>query len=1082
MGSEGTKISENMNLNSAFGLADSQLYKSDWFEEEKKPLGIKNLDLYMEYLNTISQKYNFNSRFYNSYIYSNYVKNEKVLIVDKTATTFGKENYNSVNLELTEADSNINLYQRDVAIISNRYAKRNNISLLDKMPMETGDKKFSLIVGGFGYDYNLVYPVIFSSDYFPNTKNEVTYFVNDTLLADDNELSQNYITENSKLFFSYNGSNLQNDLEQFNNHLFLSPLNVTKGTKIAENSSLNNSLRFDAINRLASYFAISFVVIFAITLAVALISIFILISRQLQQRIANLGIMKAEGLKNSEISLEYGIKVGIPTLIAVIVSYPFVLLFQYIFDLIIQPFFEPTFQLDYFALYTIVAMIVLTIVLSLFSYVRSLVFLKKRTIDLIDKKEINKNSFAMTLVDKMKIKKFSSKFALKQFSVSYKKIFSLSFVLGLTVFLSSLFIAIPNDVKEVKDKYFAFYNYNLSDQYQQQVVNIPQNRYVTYDKTGTYESFFPDMYELADGTQIKTDDVDFSGDLSQVANGFVFNLLYLKNKSFSIEGFKSLIQKFTDQNGYDQSGITGILNDFAKMVLPSIFDVSVNMTDNDDYESIITKMVTKMMPAELLQYWSDEETRNNFSFDFMTTNYDNSTDELETKVDGSVNGVDVQDTGAASDQTLLNVDINKLQHNEAYISKKMANTLDLKSGDTFDFNYELPTLEYLGVDKTYHKIDSNDFAYQTDDGDLTDILKTDLSHYTYENTDLEIGKGTPYYFDGTTYRPYYKVQNIVLKIKKADINTEWFNQSYNNPENNLFDSNNVMEDDGENYLIHLYDWRYQSANYVHNYNDVFAMSGSLPINWYDDAIGVQQKGYGSFLKIVNEPGQINYKVKGLLNIYNQNAVYTNQDELNATMGLTSYNNRQYFNTINSSDSRQKDALLRVGFTKLDGNTSITSLGGLKIQTKKNDLLLNELEVLNEIYQLALSMSLMFILMVVTISIIILSAISQQFILQFAKMISILKTIGYKNKEINGMLLKILLPSCIVFVVIAAFIPNFMFMIVNTALRENNILIPSIFNWIIPISTIAIVLMIFGLIYYVNYKKIISDNIQKQMMF
>jgi hypothetical protein len=29
MGSEGTKISENMNLNSAFGLADSQLYKSD---------------------------------------------------------------------------------------------------------------------------------------------------------------------------------------------------------------------------------------------------------------------------------------------------------------------------------------------------------------------------------------------------------------------------------------------------------------------------------------------------------------------------------------------------------------------------------------------------------------------------------------------------------------------------------------------------------------------------------------------------------------------------------------------------------------------------------------------------------------------------------------------------------------------------------------------------------------------------------------------------------------------------------------------------------------------------------------------
>lgn len=1098
--------------NESFGFLNNQgLYDSTWFTDEASKKGVINLNLWIEYLKYFSIKNNFDVKYLNQYIYSNFKENRKILIVDRTASGYmtGDEstNDNYSNVTISKKLDKGNPETINNVIVSNRYAKRNNIQPGDSVIIHSEKTDLDFSVYGTGYDGNNVYPLIYNTSYFPNTKNEAIIYANVLTMKKVVGMSAENILDMSRAMFNYEGNDFTKDFQQLKSDLVVDPLSSSE-SPIQKDETLSSVMKKSAITYLSNGFFYTFSGIAVISAITILASIFVLISREIKKRASNIGILKANGSSNFVITIEYGLKVFFPSMIGALVAYPIAILIQLAFISIVQPYFDFNFSISpiiFIFIASFVGFVILTLILGTFiAWIR----INKRTIDLIDNVDFKKVTPSMKIVDAMKIKKFSPRFTLKQFSIAYKKIFILSLIMFLSSFIMSILLMMPSQISSVKNNYFKSYDYNLQNQYQEQVTNNPLSDYSTYEDTLDTSAIFPVVYQEND-----SDKKEFATNINSnyTSNALIFNLLYSKGKNVSIGGLLNLISNF-ENSSVDTTNSQVSLNEalvtFTNRIIPMMMGINEEY-NGTDWVDTISKVVAKKMPPELLNYWSDKENRKKFSFDFSSTDYNEDQDEKTTYVSSSYNKTPLSIIGINDSKSLMNVGTS-LKNDEIAISKQMAFKENISVGDTINLDTHKRMLQVFNG-SGYEDLSRDDFLYLNDDNSVKNISDIDKTKITFEDNQgvAPIGSGTPYYFDENSclenngnsddpndsncYKPFYKAQNIVLKIKKSLINeSDWMSDSYHNYQENqedqkglfvendeqkrfFLDGSEISPDLGDSYLIRIYDWRYNTKS-VDQYEEV---SSALPFEWLDDALNVKNDSGNTFLRIQDEYQGNAFKVKKIAKVYDKYAAYINREYLNENiLNVPS----DYFNAINSKNNDQKDLLRRVGFSENSGVVSPQSLQNLATQTVSSDLILNKLQILDEMYNLILEMSIAFIVIIVVIAIVSTSMVAQQFISQFAKSIFILKTIGYSNGSIHKILLTMLAPFMSIMLILGAAIPFIVVAVSVKYIMNAGFVIPEIITSIPFAFTVVALAAIFMTIYFLSYRNVISSNIAKSIQF
>jgi hypothetical protein len=125
----------------------------------------------------------------------------------------------------------------------------------------------------------------------------------------------------------------------------------------------------------------------------------------------------------------------------------------------------------------------------------------------------------------------------------------------------------------------------------------------------------------------------------------------------------------------------------------------------------------------------------------------------------------------------------------------------------------------------------------------------------------------------------------------------------------------------------------------------------------------------------------------------------------------------------------------------DGNTSFAGLKNIKSQTAGTNFIGMKLQVFNTLYSFAIGIVIIFMLIIIIIVIISISMVSGIFIEQFYNTIMLFKVTGYRNGEINRMILGIYLPLNLLLVTLGAFIPPIVASIVINVLASGGLLIP-----------------------------------------
>lgn len=1094
-------LDEQTSSSALGGLVDSELYDQAWMTT-KLAGEYYDLDFYSVYVDELAHRYNFETSYLNQFIYSNFKTNIKILLMDRTEHFITNKNYNATSVIYTEHDNSMNVEYPNAVILSNRYAKRNNVKIGDKLEFDiSSGYRPEFNVAGIGYNPNNIYPVIFDTDYFPNTKNEMILYINSKTLqkvsTGQETIQSEYITDKSRIQFKYNGNNYENDAKELSKYFSTNMRNTIAPQILSKNDGITSNLKVSAISYLKKGFLIAFSIIFVIIFVTIISSIFIFVIREVNARMDQIGILKANGYRSFEISFEYGLKVSIPSLIAGLISYPLLIGIQQIFIKIVQPYFDIDFGVNFFAVWWAVVVLMFTFLTFVVGILIAQFKIRKRVQDLIEKKDISKTTIMMKMIDKMKIKSYGTRFALKQQAVSFKKMMVLSVVLFISTFAMSFLLSTPNEIKKIKNEYYSAYNYNLSNSYPTQTVNNPLDTYYTYADPTTSESIFPCAYKQdGDEKPFLVNEANQTN-YDYVANTLMFTFLSLQNKHFSVGAIDSILNMYPQnvQNIIERN----ILSQLVDVVLPGVFGLN-NVGSANDWRSDLSVLVAKKMPVELLQYWNDIDYRNKFSFDLSSTNFDGRTDEKTTSLSGKIGHSDIEIVGLNRQQSGINVSLDNLSPNDVVISKKIAIQDNLSKGDQLDIDFDISQLSFNGING-YVPIERSQFVYLNDDNTFTPLDDLDLSKFSYEDVTNGVGSGTGYFkvesndrdpnkkndvilTDGNTYRPFYKMKNIVLQLNRNEINlSEWTGNAFGDKNHQgLFgDNGSYIENINGKDFVRLYDWKY-SINPINDMHDYSQVSADMPTTWFDAAEKNKDENVGSFIKITKKHVTKKVNVKKIVNIYDKNLILTTRQNVNRNyIGYDEKVSSEYFNGIISTNPDQKDILLRVGLMNLGGNYTLNGLGTIQTQPRTSDLLLNKLEVVNEVYNLSLELALSFIIITIAVALISIGMIISQFIIQFAKTIYNLKIMGYSNREIHSMMFKIILPFVTIAVILGAIIPQIVFISITHIAISMGYVIPIIISWEYGLLSITIALLIILGIYSFTYKNIISKNLQQNIL-
>lgn len=903
--------------------------------------------------------------------------------------------------------------------------------------------------------------------------------------------------------------------------------------------------RFSLLKIVIKIYYFTSIILISIFIFILILALSILIKKIINKDKIENGILKAHGYNYKYISCSYLLYsifttiIGVPIgwLLGVILQIPIIYIFNKYFII------PDIFLFNFKSLFVSFIMIFgITVVIIWLTAIKQLIV---NPLNLLNNNiNINPNKRLKKIVTKINFKNFINKFRLVIFSVLLKKIiyFFLTFLIA-SLFLTFA-ILIPTSIKKISKNYYVNLNYLNEYWYTNVIGNIPLTRYHLYNWNGPRASNNP-AYPIqknsliSDYLNIGTVNQHYwlptnKGDIikhpekyiEQLENMILFNFIAGKGSSLSIGSLYEISQKFKSKKKYEFNKIEEQIQMLLCNTLPRAFNKDPIMPSSVDpierWTYCLLYSTNDFLPSKIRNMWlKDKYAKMQFNFTFGTTTYNILNEDVFTGFNSEIL--------LNNNKKIINLatyGINKNNKTIIFPNKYIKNSIFNENNNFEQKKYIIPIIINDFINKKYNikvndilnvKVKLKQLKYFSKQGwktinpqwwgyvDNVNIINdysqnfkinNKINPFNIELSKLTIGKkqNNLYGFDNINHikNSYYNLANFVLKIPINDINLfKWnLNISAKNGKKlpYLFDTtineNNVVYKKDNYFIIRPFDHKYDRE--ISGIGDL--INDDFPTNWYNAAFK------SGFFNIKTEFKKIKYKVTGIQESYDIPRIYMSQNNANNILNYPDYIFRLYKNNkinpmswFNGKFSKYKDQVDQTMRYNLSSNNGFCTVfdfinGTLTDAIKKIDYLGIKCEVISQLANILIILSIIFIIIIFITSLVIIYIMIDSFINYLIKFISIMKFTGYANWEINNLILGLLTPFIFIAWILGIW---FMWLIIKWIIHVCSYLFNIIIPLQFPLLVIPLTFIFISIIYIITYiifiNKISKMNIQKQIL-
>ncbi|WP_338985518.1 ABC transporter permease [Spiroplasma endosymbiont of Diplazon laetatorius] len=605
----------------------------------------------------------------------------------------------------TDALKNLTLYSgnmprtRNEILIGQQFATSNKYKIGENIKIGGGN----FVISGFASEPLSYYPMVDTNNPLPNSKKSAIVYANNYVMSQIE--SRAYQKNITKIFYNFlttkegeekigiqktkeYNSYLFSNVEDFYNHYnFINNGRNFKKSSVDDYKDFESSvfkLNWQIAPLIIGVFKILSYIFCLIIFAITIIATVVAVKKTVELNSGEIGILKAMGARNSEISLSY-ISYGIVVML-------FTAPLAWITGSVIQEFITKVFfqfssgksSILYFdALSLVISISVFGLLLCFISFFTAYRVVKRPTIEIMNKKE---NVKRIEWLDKMKNyiirnKKFSSRFSFELAVSGFSKTMLTSSTVFFAAFFVSFGLTIPGIVQNVVGSYYKNVNYSNSYENIDLIGNAP------LAKTTIAPTKYIDKYEenLIDSkdifgngiSQISKNISDFAANPDNSAipqllltekNGLISpewtyetmlgynsmnnsllasissilgnNIAQLLGKGISVSDIQKMLEwkiHFNDYSDFasrkkDIDDVSQLLTDGLPAILTSFIEGS--SVSEGNWKEQIVDIIISQTPPYIKQYVTRTENRlNNFQFGWEISKYIPGVDNFYTKLD-----------------------------------------------------------------------------------------------------------------------------------------------------------------------------------------------------------------------------------------------------------------------------------------------------------------------------------------------------------------------------------------------------------------------------------------------------------------
>lgn len=918
-------------------------------------------------------------------------------------------------------------------------------------------------------------------------------------------------TENIKKW-----NKIKNDINEIKK--LATEIKTMKMTSNEENNFTNRGI--ETLNTIRkSYILITMTITIFITFITILV-IILMIKKIIERQSVSIGILKTLGYTNLNIILSFSVY----PLIITLITAPLGWIIGLVLQLPIMEIFNNLFTIQYNVfifnfwglLISFLLIIVITTLSSYYSIYRQI---NKNPLLLLNpQREIKSPKWIKKIYPKIAVIPFKSRLKLILISVSFKKMIMMLLTIFLSTFTISISLLIPATVNTLERSYYTNIKNKSELEYSSPIANNPLSRYSVTDWKGINDKtnnnpdypisqnkpiadyFFQnnEWKKLTDHkNEIKTNDV-----LQQLAENFYWT----GGRAISLGWIENFSQQFKGTTA------NNVLTSIVCTILGSLVGGAAD--NSSDWKTCVQNTISSNLPIYIKETLKDPIKKNRFAFSYNSLAYNSNEDEFFTQYNSNFTNeknndksYDIKTYGIKNNsemilfskniQNQLKEPIFDQQNNKHYpiVVNQPANLrYGLYINQTINSQVENQLLNYLDKNGVWNPIPKDWWSYEDDSN--KDIWTMEMNKWTLSK-DKQYGY-TDIYNEKQEIKEYNNLNRIILKIPKNKIDKDWEKELIN--DNNLqiytqLKNKYIVEESDNDWKIRpfvpykLLDNTLIDKTFYDSPLNIFMTDSKKPITYFGKYFYHNEKfAYKKEIK------KIKYKVIDIHHSYEQPKIYIDQHFANEINNFKESNFKEHykynnpfndeliwFNGRYSKNPEVQDLTAR---TCLTNSNRLYDLGSLanNSETVGNcltnvDLLSVKQELIKKLIAITSSIAAIFIILAILLAVIIIIMITNFLIQQFTRVMALMKIQGYKNSEINNLIL-----SVFILPVILGFIIGFILSWLSVKLvlylisQFLAIIIPLWFTWWVLAIVFVLVFGIYCVTYWISNHHLKKMNI------
>lgn len=868
-----------------------------------------------------------------------------------------------------------------------------------------------------------------------------------------------------------------------------------------------------------SYILITITITIFITFITILV-IILMVKKIIERQSVSIGILKTLGYTNLNIILSFS---AYPLIITLITA-PLGWLIGLSLQLPIMEIFNNLFTIQYnvflFNFWALlVAFLLIIVITTLSTYYSIYQQINKNPLLLLNPQmEIKSSKWIKKIYPKIISIPFKTRLKLILISVSFKKMIMMLLTIFLSTFIISISLLIPATVNTLERSYYTNIKNQSELEYSNPIANNPLSRYSVNSWKGINDKdtdnleypisenkpiadyFFQDnkWKKLVDNKdKIKTNDV-----LQQLAENFYWT----GGRGISLGWIENFSQQFKGTTA------NNVLTNIVCKILGSLAGGSSN--SSGDWKTCIQNTISSNLPIYIKETLKDPIKKKRFTFSYNSLAYNSDEDEFFTQYNSNftneknnIKSYDIKTYGIKhnSDMVLFNKTIqNQLkeslfdqQNNKYYpivVNKPANSRYGLNINQIITSKVENKLLNYLDNKSVWKPIPKNWWSYEN--GNNEDIWRMKMDKWTLSK-DKQYGY-TDIYDEKQDIKEYNNLNRIMLKIPKNGIDKDWENELITDNNSKIYTqlkNKYVVEEDTTHWKIRpfvpykLLDDTLINKNFYDSPLNMFMTGEKKPINYFGKYFYHNQK-----FSYKNEIKNVKYKIISIHDSYEQPKIYINQKFANEIIDFNGnnfkddykYNNPfkdelTWFNGRFSKNAEVQDLTSRICLTNTNRLYDLGSLGELSEPINNCltnvDLLSVKQELIKKLIAITSSIAAIFIVLAILLAVIIIIMITNFLIQQFTKVMALMKIQGYRNSEINNLILSVfILPAILGFIIGVILSWLSVKLVLYLISQFLGIIIPLWFTWWVLAIVFVLVFGIYCISYWISNHHLKKMNI------